>query len=307
MIAALDRDSRTPLSALARQLRLGRDLVEYRLDRLMRQGVIRGFTVSVDPFRLGKSVFRVSVRLKGSRSEELLKTLRSHPDIHWVAECHGRWDVMYGVFANDTAHFIEVQEKILRKFKDRIVELTPTLLLTRRRYPRKYLSADKVVETELRPGDGVIAVDSFEELLIKELSSNGRAGYVELARSLKSTPAIVKYRVERLEESKVITGYRVRLDLSRIAMMQYRLAIEVTGFDPKLDQKIAEFCRNHPNVRVLLTQIGNLPIEIEAEVAHQDELYALIDELRDRFPELIRIEPLLVREITCQRIYYEEA
>lgn len=56
IVALLLRDARTPAAQIAEQIGLSRPAVADRLDKLERQGVIRGTTAVVDPTALGRSV-----------------------------------------------------------------------------------------------------------------------------------------------------------------------------------------------------------------------------------------------------------
>lgn len=56
ILALLLKDARTPTAQIAEQIGLSRPAVSDRLDKLERQGVIRGSTVVVDPTALGRNV-----------------------------------------------------------------------------------------------------------------------------------------------------------------------------------------------------------------------------------------------------------
>src|SRR5438128_436115 len=56
IVAALLRDGRLPASQLAESVGLSRPAVAERIDKLERNGVIRGTTVVVDPTTLGRGI-----------------------------------------------------------------------------------------------------------------------------------------------------------------------------------------------------------------------------------------------------------
>ncbi|HET8798815.1 MAG TPA: Lrp/AsnC family transcriptional regulator [Thermoanaerobaculia bacterium] len=56
IVALLLKDGRTPAAQIAEQIGLSRPAVADRLDKLERQGVIRGTTAVVDPTALGRSI-----------------------------------------------------------------------------------------------------------------------------------------------------------------------------------------------------------------------------------------------------------
>ena len=54
----LDHNSRSSVAEISRRLRLGSDVVAYRMERLVREGLVDRFTANIDVFRLGKSLFK---------------------------------------------------------------------------------------------------------------------------------------------------------------------------------------------------------------------------------------------------------
>jgi DNA-binding Lrp family transcriptional regulator len=56
IVGLLLKDARTPAAQIAEQIGLSRPAVADRLDKLERQGVIRGTTAVVDPAALGRSI-----------------------------------------------------------------------------------------------------------------------------------------------------------------------------------------------------------------------------------------------------------
>lgn len=85
LIDELHADARAPLSRLAASLGIAASTVHARLARLVRTGVIRRFTVSIDPAALGYSTEAlVSVRIRpGARAQltAFAEQLGAHPDV----------------------------------------------------------------------------------------------------------------------------------------------------------------------------------------------------------------------------------
>jgi Lrp/AsnC family leucine-responsive transcriptional regulator len=56
IVALLLKDARTPAAQIAEQIGLSRPAVADRLDKLERQGVIRGTTAVIDPAAIGRGI-----------------------------------------------------------------------------------------------------------------------------------------------------------------------------------------------------------------------------------------------------------
>jgi Lrp/AsnC family leucine-responsive transcriptional regulator len=90
LLRALASDSRKPAAALAQVLGMTRQAIADRMDRLRREGVLKGFTVAIDPDRIGRGVRAfVNITLLPACSEKqegsVIKLLKESP---WVQECY---------------------------------------------------------------------------------------------------------------------------------------------------------------------------------------------------------------------------
>jgi Lrp/AsnC family leucine-responsive transcriptional regulator len=61
-------------------------------------------------------------------------------------------------------------------------------------------------------------LDETDWAILQELQRNARVTWSELGRRVSLTPPAVAERVRRMEETGVITGYRVELDLARVGL-----------------------------------------------------------------------------------------
>ncbi|MCR4335813.1 MAG: Lrp/AsnC family transcriptional regulator, partial [archaeon] len=60
----LDIDSRQPLAELAKKVGKSRNVVEYRINKLQKDGVIKNFVTLLDAGRLGLTIWNVYLELQ---------------------------------------------------------------------------------------------------------------------------------------------------------------------------------------------------------------------------------------------------
>ena len=90
------------------------------------------------------------------------------------------------------------------------------------------------------------SIDDIDCEILAELQANARIAFAELGRRVGlSTPAVIE-RVHRLEESKVILGYRTLVDPAKVGL-PVRAFVHVTVAGDKL-AKFAAVVRNLPEV-----------------------------------------------------------
>ena len=116
LIRELASNARTPLAEVARRLGVARTTLAERLEKLEREGYIRGFTLSIEPGKLGYKFLAfilVKVRrggFRGERSnqellaEDIVKDCSSKRGMPWVEEIHivtGEYDLLLKVWARE--------------------------------------------------------------------------------------------------------------------------------------------------------------------------------------------------------------
>jgi DNA-binding Lrp family transcriptional regulator len=95
IIELLTADGRMSVNELATQVHVSRATAYARLERLQADGVITGFTVTVDPNKLGYSVAAlVLVNVDQSRWREIRQAVVQLPGLEYLAFTSGGFDLV---------------------------------------------------------------------------------------------------------------------------------------------------------------------------------------------------------------------
>jgi DNA-binding Lrp family transcriptional regulator len=132
LIALLRDDARAPVATLAKRLGVSRGTVQNRVERLMRQGEILGFTLRLPPQAEAQRVRAVmAIAVEGERSSAVVAALRGFPEIEAVHTTNGRWDLLAELSADSLAAFSRALDGI-RQIKGIATTETSILLATTR-------------------------------------------------------------------------------------------------------------------------------------------------------------------------------
>jgi DNA-binding Lrp family transcriptional regulator len=95
LIALLRADGRAPVSQLAAALHVSRGTAQNRLDRLIQDGVILGFTVRVRR-DVDEHLIRamMTIQLAGKTTAAVITRLRGIPELRALHTTNGAWDVI---------------------------------------------------------------------------------------------------------------------------------------------------------------------------------------------------------------------
>ena len=95
LLALLRDDARAPTAELARKLGLSRTTVQSRMERLQRQRVIAGFTITVpDELEAGLVRAHVLITLAPKRSGAIEVALRRIPEVRVLHSVSGPFDLI---------------------------------------------------------------------------------------------------------------------------------------------------------------------------------------------------------------------
>jgi DNA-binding Lrp family transcriptional regulator len=113
LIALLRANARTPTAALARSLGLSRSAVQERLRRLERDGVIRGYTLTLgDEAARGGVSAHVLLTLDPKQQDRALAAVKGLPEATAAYSASGTHDAIVMLTAETSAHLDEVLNRI---------------------------------------------------------------------------------------------------------------------------------------------------------------------------------------------------
>ncbi|WP_354639787.1 Lrp/AsnC family transcriptional regulator [Kitasatospora camelliae] len=117
LLEHLSRDGRASYAEIGLLANLSATAVRRRIDRLRARGVVRGFTVVLDPALLGwrtEAFVEVYCRARTS-PEELMASLRQFPEVVAAWTVTGDADALVHLRAADTRHLEGVIERIRKE------------------------------------------------------------------------------------------------------------------------------------------------------------------------------------------------
>jgi DNA-binding Lrp family transcriptional regulator len=132
LLALLRENARMPVATLAALLKVSRATVQKRLDRLIEDGTIAGFTIKMSAEAEPTQVNAIMmIEIEGERSEPILKALRRFPEVVAVHTTNGRWDIVAEIRTDGLDSFDKALRRI-REMKGIASSETSLLLSTHR-------------------------------------------------------------------------------------------------------------------------------------------------------------------------------
>jgi len=124
IIKILEEEGRIPILELSKRIKLSHETTRYRLNKLVKQGVIEKFTVSIDKKKLGYSIYAVIMIATWNYTkeewEEFLKFLMNHKNIIAVEKITGDYDLKIAFWVHNPEELETVSHTIKTKFSKMI-------------------------------------------------------------------------------------------------------------------------------------------------------------------------------------------
>ena len=289
----LDLNSRVTNKRLAGMARISEQSLNYRINRLLKNGVVKFFYAAINFGVFGYEEFRLYARLQNLTPEkegELISYLQACENVLWIAQCRGHWDIVISFAAKNSHHFSDVYRKFQERFDNIILTKNIAIIDRVDHFNRSYLLEDSRSKKKKVYADvtGSKQADATDEKIIHLISHDSRMSMVEISRKLGISPDTVRNRFRLLEENGVILGYGALFNLQKIGYFNNIISIKLHYLNMKRISEFFAFTLEHKNIIFALHLLGNHDIDLEVEVKSQQELDGFISDLRKKSSDIIR-------------------
>jgi len=293
IISALDSDARTPLEKIAKNLKISRQTVDYRLKKLKREGIFLGDLVIFDTGILGYGWYRILIRLLNvskTQKNEFLDFLAKHPQTTWLGEVGGRWDIVVNLACTSPINFNSVYEEISVKFGHLIKAVEVLVYLDTYDYSRSYLDVKEFKTNEFfhrMDKDNSFKISKLDKLIIKSIKKDACFSYSELGKKLEVSRNTIKQRIKKLMQKKVILGFRSFINLQKLGYQSNMLFLQINCLDRERETELYYYLKMLPEVTFVVKHIGEWQIGMEIETKTALEFHNILITLRSQFSDLI--------------------
>ncbi|MFC1753160.1 Lrp/AsnC family transcriptional regulator [Thermoproteota archaeon] len=291
----LDVNSRYSNAEIARKVGLSKQVVGFRIKRLMKESIITQFYTIIDTSKLGFTVHRNFLRLQNldrEKETELIEFLKNHPNVVWVASCDGRFDLAFGTWARDMAYLDKTLNELNHTFGEYISEREMATIIRGEYFIREYLIEKKatladrksLIEAVSEP----VKMDDNDWKVLVELGKNARITAVDIAKKAGISADAVADRIKKLEKSGVVRHYNLVPNESKYPFLHYKVLIGLRNASEQRENSLMEYCRMNPNIFYIVKSLGPWEFEIDMEVENAEQFRDIMMDIKTKFKEIIK-------------------
>jgi DNA-binding Lrp family transcriptional regulator len=297
----LDVNSRYSVKEIAKLIGEKSEKINYRVKKLIKDKTIRRCYSEINPWKTGYTSFKVNFQFQGVDKEklnEMYNFLLANCNVGWVATCLGRWDMVVEIMARDRYEFIKYYSRFHSKYYEHILFKVVGVTLERIFINKKWLSPDfPQINTSYMEGKPEKLVDSKDFRILRHLIDHGRDSVKNMSMELKMPATTISQRINNLVKKGVITNFRIDVDLKKLNKVYAKSFIYFSDASTSNQKQLIDHCIAHPDVIFLTKCIGPWDMEIEAHTNSFNEFTQLMNDLRNKFPGVIRnFEAVLINK-----------
>lgn len=289
----LDKNSRQPLSRIAKKVQLKRESILYRLKKYLEEGIIRNYLTVIDMSKLGFTHYKIYLKLHNISEEQernLVQDLSKNPFISWISSCDGAYSLILGIKARNMIELNKTIKEINNKYWNFILKQDITIIINANHFYRDYLIEQKVTTERKIEWGGIskeVRLDDINIRILDLLCENSRINAVEIASKLNISPDAVIQRIKKLENSQVITHYMIWPNVTKLKGIFYKVLVSLHNITNEQEKKLYSYCLQNPNIVYTVNCLGDWQFEIDIEVENVEEFRELIRDFLNNFSDIV--------------------
>jgi DNA-binding Lrp family transcriptional regulator len=289
----LHKDARQSLTQIGKKVSLPKNVVSYRLNRLIKEGVIKNFSTVIDMNKLGYIMIRIHYIFQNVSPEiekEIVNNFTNNSNTVLVATTHGLFNLKIIIIIKDINKFYQLWQETQKKYGSYIQQKSTALFVNEYYYgPYYLLDVNKKEPRSMisKTGSGKeYMIDELDYKILQLLSANARESLNKIANKLSVSSTTIKNRILKLKKAGVIRGFRVIINPTSYGYNTYKVYLYLSDYSIK--KKILDYLKNNPNLVFIDIYAGEADLDLEFHFENISSFLKSMNDLNTKFPKSIK-------------------
>lgn len=292
LLFELSLNSRQPTTILARKLAVSREVVDYRIKRLVEKKIIRDFITNINYEKLGYISAFLLVSINAEKETEFIEYVNSLDYVSWAGTHLGFWSLGMAIYGKNISEVEERFQKIFLKYKNHITNHRFSIYKTTEFFTDKYFG--KHNSDMLKKKNLDYKINSYDKFILKTLAKSSRTTAVDLSKEISLSAVAIAKRIKKLEASGYIQGYSIYVNVLKLSVYLFIFFIQNKSLEQR--KKLFSYLKKHPKVSLLLDYVGDPFIEFGLFVDDPYKARKILQEIKETFPDNELIDFFLTQE-----------
>lgn len=290
ILSILDWNARMPMSKIAKQIKLNKDVVRYRINNLEKNKIIESYYTIINTPKLGYITYRLYFDFFNINTEtenKIVAYLDKKFNAGQIFSIDGEYQLGIIFLEKSVYNLYKKLKEFKTQFGNYLNKNELTIFTILNQYPIKIFNENSREIISLRE-EKIIKIKEDDLKLLEELSKNARTSSIDLSLKLKIPQTTVIHKIKQLEKNGIILGYRAKIDINKLGYQNYYL--EIYTKNSKEIKEIIDYSKYNKNCIYSCEILSGADMELETEFKDKLELLKFIDNLKNKFKSIKKIK-----------------
>lgn len=315
IIYLIGKNSRLSYSSLARALKTSREVITFRINRLIKKGIYHKSVSVINVNILGKKTISLLIKVVNNQKEDrknLEDFLLKNKSFIYVQKTFGDWDYLANALVEDIEESHLLLDKIFSKFQ--CIEKIKELFILEEYGPGWSILIPDDVSLPKFPVDRAgftkyfkqrntqlnqkYNADKIDKKIISILEKDARTKIIDISKIAKIDYKTVISRIKKLIKSGVISEFGLSTNLQELQIYRKSLLLKIKNHS-KNSKKIKDFFYNLKTCSRFWTYYGYINLRINISIKTIEDFKDTIKKIQNFFgDDLIEINSLeIIKQI----------
>jgi DNA-binding Lrp family transcriptional regulator len=291
----LDINARQSASEIGKKVGLSKQVVSYRINKLIQSKVIQKFYAVYDTSKLGFTTYKIFLRLQNvdiEKQKEINEYIKNHKNVQFFASCDGMFDLAFNVLAKTISELYDAIKELENKYGDYIAEKEMVIMIFSSFFYKDYFIGKQSEEIRKPMYFGSKAektkIDKVDKKILHYLGIDAKIPIVEIANRIKISADAVAVRIKKLEKAQIIHNYILLPNSSLLNQTSYKILFSLHNLTEEKERILFEYCKTQPNIWFHSKSLGKWDLEINMDVDNANQFRQIMMEIKSQFSDIIK-------------------
>lgn len=254
ILRKLLEDGRQSSASISKEIDLGREIVNYRIKRLIKENLIVKFIPKINEQALNYKEYIIFLKLNLDdeiSKEKFVKEHIGNKYLIWIVKSNSGWDLIVRLYAQSIEEFKQKLNEILEDYSTVLASYYTIISTDEIKENEKEALLEKVFNETTEKKDfkiikknEQILLDQKDKEIIELLEEDGRVQYKEIGDKLEISSDTVKYRIDRMKSQGVIEKFSLVINFNKIGYIQYAAILKFNYLIKEEEEKVNQILIN---------------------------------------------------------------
>ncbi len=284
ILEELTIDGRLSNSQISKRVKSSKETVQYRINKLHKEGIIIKTIPLIDFSRLGYLTYRMQFKFNDINIvEKIIEHFKVDKNVSWIVKLQGNWDLVVLFWIKDTLEFFKISDEINLSFGMYINESSFSIVKHIYYFPKKYFNNESREFLKIgEHSEEKIEISEIERKILEELLKDGSQSLMNIAKTLNYSTTNIVHHFKKLLKEKIILGFIPLIDHKKLGLTHFKITLKLLNSQNK--DKLKKMLMETAKIIYITESLGEYDLEFEYLAENINELLNLINVISLKIP-----------------------